>query len=185
MTLESITNFGDLAVLLPVIAIAAVGLLIKAGSRYAVVWLAAIGGCAAFTAALKVTLCCGWQPILTSPSGHTAMCTVVYGGLGFLIAAQRRPWQRALTYGLTAIAVGLIAYSRIALQAHTPAEVVAGLMIGAVSLIVMIVLIRRLGFPPQFETGAAVICATAACAAVFMHGEHFITPHVCVCWSAI
>jgi membrane-associated phospholipid phosphatase len=182
--LETVTNFGDLAVLLPVAVIVAMGLLVKAGPRHVAIWLLAVGGCALTIALLKVTLCCGGLPAIASPSGHTAMSTVVYGGLGFLIVGRRRRWQRAFATAFAALGVVGIAYSRVAVRAHTQEEVFVGLMIGSVFLLVLILLMRRQGVPPQLEKGAGAITLAATCAALLLHGQHVVTPHICVCWSA-
>ena len=177
--METVTNFGDLAVILPAAVVAALGLLVRAGKRPAAIWLLAIGGCAALIGGLKMTLCCGWLPDLTSPSGHTAMSTIVYGGLGFLVAWERRSWSRALIVAVTVAAVGLIGTSRVAMGAHTPEEVVAGWIIGALFLLLLIEGMRRLKSPPRLAKGAPAIVMAVACTAFFFHGRH-VVPHICL-----
>lgn len=179
--METITNFGDLAVLLPIILIAAIGLLVKAGTRYAMIWLLATGGCAAVIAVLKAILCCGWPSTLTSPSGHSAISTVVYGGLGFLVSAQRSHWQRTIVTSFAILAVGMIAYSRVVVLAHTPAEVVAGVIVGSLFLLGLMRVMNHQGLPPQFKMGTGAILVGAVSAALLLHGQRLVVPHVCLC----
>ncbi|WP_261663684.1 phosphatase PAP2 family protein [Deinococcus sp. Marseille-Q6407] len=59
------------------------------------------------------------------PSGHAQLGSTLWLGLA---AQQRRPWL----WAVAALLTGLIAYSRIALGVHYPADVLAGLALGVV-----------------------------------------------------
>lgn len=59
------------------------------------------------------------------PSGHTQMAATLWGGLA---AQVNRGWVWGLALGLT----GLIAVSRLALNVHYPADVIVGLLLGAI-----------------------------------------------------
>lgn len=63
------------------------------------------------------------------PSGHAQMSATLWGGM----AAQLR--NRVLTV-IAAVLVALIAYSRLALQVHSPLDVLAGLGLGLVFALV-------------------------------------------------
>lgn len=65
------------------------------------------------------------------PSGHATSAIVVYATIAYLVARlQRRWWARAVTLALAALAILLIAASRLFLGVHYPTDVAAGLAIG-------------------------------------------------------
>jgi hypothetical protein len=133
-----VTNLGDLAVLLP----ASLGLIAF------LAWIGAREDAAAFAAATALCLlaallaklafaACGAQYDLLgveSPSGHTAFSAMFYGCLALLFATGRTLTQRLAFYAGAAALVLLIGASRVALLAHSVAEVVVGLGIGAISI---------------------------------------------------
>jgi PAP2 superfamily. len=133
--LHFITGFGNAAVLTPLTFAIAVWLFAARRSRLALAWLLAVGLAGGVTAALKIYFSgCGLAPLqVHSPSGHTAFSTVVWGGLGLLIG-RRSSLTRVGARLAALLLVGLIAWSRLALGAHTPAEVIAGLLIGGLAL---------------------------------------------------
>jgi membrane-associated phospholipid phosphatase len=133
--IEFITNFGDLAVLLPLIVVVAVWLLVVRGLRPALWWLVAVAFCAGGTAFLKVFFyACPPVADLRSPSGHTSLSALVYGTLTAAVVFEARGWQRQLAAIAGGLFVLAIAFSRLALDVHSPAEVVLGLLLGLASL---------------------------------------------------
>jgi undecaprenyl-diphosphatase len=65
------------------------------------------------------------------PSGHATSAIVVYATIAYLIARlQRRRWARVTTLTLAALAILLIAASRLFLGVHYPSDVAAGLAVG-------------------------------------------------------
>jgi membrane-associated phospholipid phosphatase len=131
-----ITDFGDLAVLLPLSVAMLVWLLAARSLGGAAWWLAAVALCMAGTALLKVYfIACPIANELSSPSGHSSFSTLVYGGLAMIIAAEvAAAWQRLV---IVAAAVGLvaaIAVSRLVLGAHGALEIGCGAAIGLASL---------------------------------------------------
>lgn len=77
------------------------------------------------------------------PSGHTAMAAYVFGLLGMILWRQR--------WGGTALVVGLVtplvvAWSRIAIGAHWPTDVLAGLCLG---FVLAMAALGRASRPPQ------------------------------------
>jgi membrane-associated phospholipid phosphatase len=128
------TALGNAAFLLPATALVAASLLLAGSRRAALSWAAAIGLCVALTVLAKLLFhaCGAALPGLAirSPSGHTSVSTTFYACAVLTLAAER---PLALRLGLALAGAALIAFiavSRILLHAHTPQEVVAGLMVG-------------------------------------------------------
>jgi len=66
----------------------------------------------------------------TFPSGHAALCIVVYGFLAFLLAHRKPGWQKlAITMPALAVAL-LITFARLYLGAHAFSDVAASLGLG-------------------------------------------------------
>ena len=78
--------------------------------RLAIAWVAAILGCVSMIGGLKLVLDVCGDPLagtgLTSPSGHVAVSTVVYGGIAAAISASLAPPVRtALIANTTALLI--------------------------------------------------------------------------------
>ena len=67
------------------------------------------------------------------PSGHSQAASSIYGSLAILI---KKRWVTAVLTALTAA----VAFSRLYLGVHTPADVVAGLLIGFISAVLFSVI---------------------------------------------
>ena len=129
--LRAVTDFGDLAVLLPLTAAILVWLLREASRRNAAWWALATIACMGGTALLKALFfVCPPVDALQSPSGHTSLSTLVYGALAVLMAAQTQGWRRVALVVIGLAFVGAIATSRVLLGSHSPIEVGIGLAIG-------------------------------------------------------
>jgi len=174
----SITDFGDSAVGLTLAALVLVALLVSGWSRGAVAWLLAVAGCGTAMAVCKVafrlasTTCAPVAHAVPafSPSGHAALSTVVYGGLAVLGGRQLPMPARYLLGVCAGLWIALIASSRIAVQAHTPVEVVTGLAVGLGAIMLMIHLLRRTEGPRMLlpQLAAASVLALA-----LMYGSHW------------
>ena len=170
-----VTDFGDSAVTAP-LALLVLGFLVAAGARrVALGWLLAIGGCAAASGALKLVFgACGSHGAMAdivSPSGHTAMSTVVYGALTLLIGARvTQPWRFAL-YLAVAIAILAIAFSRLALHNHTAAEVTVGFVVGAVAVMAFRAIIAHQP-APSVPLGWLLLCGGGLVA--LLHGTRWM-----------
>jgi membrane-associated phospholipid phosphatase len=136
--MQLVSNFGDLAVLLP----ASLGLIVFLARiswrQDAAAYAGALAAC--LTAALfakVVFAACGGNHSLfgvESPSGHAAFSATFYGCLAALFGAGRTIGWRLGLYGGAAALVVAIGASRVALEVHTVQEVVAGVLIGAMSI---------------------------------------------------
>ncbi len=135
-----LTNFGDAAILLPLAAAILAWLVVGKSYRAALWWLAALALCGGGIALLKVYfVACVTPGPLQSPSGHSGLSALVYGALAALLATRVEGWRRIAAPGLGALLVAGIAVSRVLLHAHTPPDVVVGLLIGFAALAVFLV----------------------------------------------
>jgi membrane-associated phospholipid phosphatase len=140
-----ITDFGDSAVLLPIAAVVLVMLLVSHSRRNAIAWAMAVGLCLATMVMLKLGMhACGRVIVpsgaMISPSGHTAVSVTVYGGLAALAIMTLQRLSYRILIGLAAsIVIGAIAVSRVILLAHSVAEVVLGLAVGAACVAVFVI----------------------------------------------
>lgn len=133
--LIALTNFGDLAVLIPVAVVVSVWLLQSQTRRDALWWGGAAVLCLGATALLKIAFfVCPPADTLHSPSGHTSFSVLVYGGFGLFVAAKAEGWRRLATILGTIAVVGAIAASRVLLNSHSWVETVLGFAIGAAAL---------------------------------------------------
>jgi len=141
-----LTDFADLAVVLPLALCVGCGLALAGWRRGALAWAGAIGGTLSVILVMKlVFLGCGTHSAL-SPSGHTAAGTAVYGGVAALWLRRRVGTLLAvlLAGGCVAFAIGV---SRVALGAHIPVEVAIGTAVGLGGILC---LLRSAGPPPNW-----------------------------------
>ena len=141
--MQALTDLADLAVLFPLGLCVAVWLWGSGWSRGACLWLAGFITVLAVMLVAKLALLGCPRPgaVLNSPSGHTAAAAYVYGGVAAL-ALRMRTVQAAAMAAAVAVLFGV---SRIAVHAHSLAEVEFG---GAVGVVVVAVLIRASGGVP-------------------------------------
>jgi membrane-associated phospholipid phosphatase len=169
-----ITDFGDSAVLLPIAAAVLVILLVSHSRRSAISWAVAVGLCLATMVMLKLAMhACGRVVVpsgaITSPSGHAALSVMVYGGLAALaIMTLQRASYRILIGLAASIVIGAIAVSRVILLAHSVAEVVLGLIVGAVCVAVFVIGRRGVhlaNFPLRHVAPVVLVLL------IFLHGH--------------
>lgn len=159
--MDGVTRMGDASVTLPLAAVVFVALL-AAQLRSAWCWGVAVAACGVLTAAGKFGLA-AWgnhSAELLSPSGHTASGVLVYGGMA-LLSRRRAAW-----FAATCLA-GLIAASRLYLNQHTPADVVAGLALGVGSLACFV---PNLPVLPAWTLRAGGAACLAVCCASLAFG---------------
>jgi membrane-associated phospholipid phosphatase len=132
---KTITDFGDLAVVLPLVAVMAVWLGALRQPRALLWWFIAVALCMSSTAALKIYFfVCPPLTDLHSPSGHTSLSTLVYGALTLAIATIVTGWKRVAVIASGAAFIATIGVSRILVHAHSVPEVVLGSLIGIAAL---------------------------------------------------
>ncbi len=133
--LVALTYLGDSALLLAIGVGVTFWLWVVGARREACVWVLAALASATVIAVLKmISLTCHPDVAAFCPSGHVALTTQVYGSLAILGARGRSRWWQGGLLVATALVIGLVAWTRIALLAHSPLEVVTGLVVGGVGL---------------------------------------------------
>lgn len=133
--LTALTDFGDLAVLLPLVAMTLLWLFLMRARRGAAWWAMAVSVCVGLTALAKVfAYACPPAPDLHSPSGHTSLSTLVYGAMALITASESGSWKRVMSITIGAAFILGIAASRVLLAIHSTREVGVGLVVGAIAL---------------------------------------------------
>lgn len=133
--MRTITHFGNLAVLLPLVAVVTVWLAAIRQPRGLLSWFVAVALCMGSTAALKVYFfVCPPLTDLHSPSGHTSLSTLVYGALTLAIATVVTGWKRVAVIAAGTAFIAAIGISRVIIHAHSIAEVAVGSLIGVAAL---------------------------------------------------
>lgn len=168
-SMSFLTDFGDLATLLPLAAAILVWLLAMRAHQAALWWLAALALCGGGIGLLKVYfVACGSAGQLQSPSGHSGLSALVYGVLAALLTTRIEGWWRVAAPALCALLIAGIALSRWVLGAHTPPDVIAGLLVGFAAL--MLFLLGSAGkLAPSASTRHLLLVAIIVM--TVLHGE--------------
>jgi len=133
--MHTLTNFGDIAVVLPLSVVISFWLLRYNSSKVLVRWIVALSLCITITVLLKTYLyACPIGSDLVSPSGHTSLSTLTYGTIALVMAAERSRILQASVLGAGTGFVFAIAGSRVLLNAHSSLEVGIGILIGIATL---------------------------------------------------
>lgn len=169
-----ITDFGDAAVTVPLAAVTIVLLIALRRPRLALDWAACIIACAGVIGAAKLFLAgCSHRiavPDVTSPSGHAALGTVVYGGFALLLGSRLGTIERRTVYAGAALLIGGIAVTRVLLHAHGVAETALGLGVGLAAVAVFRAVLAAnppVRLPVEWLCGGALICI------LVMHGTRW------------
>lgn len=163
--LSRLTGFGDFA-LLSLLGLFVTGWLLCSGHRRTtLIWLMALGICAALIALLKIYFhgCPLTELGMRSPSGHAGFSTFIYGGIALLAQNHRPCWQRGLIAVASGLWIAAIGYSRVVVQAHTGTEVLFGITIGATVLCAFALASRGTG-SSRFPLAAAIAGAALGAA---------------------
>lgn len=170
--MNTVTQFGDLAVLLPLVVTLAAALLLSDGHRASAYLLVALAGCLALMGLLKLFfLSCGGALglAIASPSGHAAASTFVLGSVCVVVTLQLRGLQRIIIFAATVAAIIAIDVSRVVLGAHSIIEVLIGTAVGALCLALFA--LPYAGLPRQSLKLGWLGCG-ALLAALVLHGCH-------------
>lgn len=168
-----VTDYGDSAVTPPLALVTLAFLGISGAFRHLWAWLIAVAVCGGTMVQLKVGLGACWPfgPAHRnfSPSGHTAMSVLVYGGVALLATHEASARLQYATIGGALVVAVVIAVSRLLVHAHTPVGGVIGFAVGSASLALLMWLSRHLRMQLVWRRFAVV----AALVIVVMHGTRW------------
>ncbi|PMS21563.1 ATPase [Trinickia dabaoshanensis] len=135
--MTGMSELGDAAVVVPVVLVVLSWFVWHRRWRAAIYWLAAVGGAEVIVKLLKLALhrtrpnpFASGVESFSFPSSHATLAVVTYGFLAFLLCEGQRHRLRTAIVLVTAVAVSLIAASRLYLGVHWVSDVVAGLSFG-------------------------------------------------------
>lgn len=169
MDVHFVTNLGDQAVIIPLMLAVGLVLMLAGWWRGAAAWFLVVPATlgAVLFAKMSTKACQGLIPPveLYSPSGHTAAAAIVYGGV-LALALGGRFLVPALCAASVALAVGL---TRVALNVHTVADVIAGGLLGTAGVVV---LAHLAGPRPALRRGWAMVAAAMLLVVGTFHGRH-------------
>jgi membrane-associated phospholipid phosphatase len=138
MVMDRLTDLGDLGTILPV-AVVFFFILRSSVPRQTVrFWLIFFSLCLGATVVAKTAIIAFDLQVpglsLVSPSGHVASSIFLYGGIAMLISFDQQRLPRMIAYPIAMAVIVAIAWSRIALHAHSFSEVAVGALIGLAAL---------------------------------------------------
>ncbi len=173
-----ITELGDAAVLLGVLAGTCLWLLAGRHWRATLHWVAAFAVTALLTRLLKLWVQAPRPMALYDgisayafPSSHAALATACYGFLAVILARELRgPW-RWLPYTLTSLLVSLIAFSRLYLGAHWLSDVLGGLALGLATVALFGIAYRRHPAEPLSPAATSAVFATLLAGVTAFHAS--------------
>jgi membrane-associated phospholipid phosphatase len=156
---------GGLRAMVTVATAAAVVALAYRGSWRPAVFVAlvVVGAVAIYAAVSQVvgrarpevaTLAEGLPAAASFPSGHVAAAFAIYGAAATLLITYARGWWRWLALPVVAVVLAVVAASRLYMAAHSPTDILGGLLLGAVWLAVLARLV--LGLPLRDRPGSWV-----------------------------
>ena len=162
-----LTDFADQAVILPIALAVGVALFAQGWRRGAGAWALVIVTTFAAMLALKLVFIACSASLGTSnirtPSGHVAAAAVVAGGIAALLLRRR-----SAALAMAALAALVIGVSRLALGAHSPAEVLIGAGVGLAGALAL----PLLAGPAPKGLDARRVAVIAVAVVVIFHGMH-------------
>jgi membrane-associated phospholipid phosphatase len=172
--MKFVTDFGDSALLLPLSLAILAWLLFARSARTGIWWSAALILCGTGIGVLKMLFfACPPGGDLDSPSGHTALSALVYGGLATILASETQSkWLRRAIGAAAFFLIVTIADSRLVLHMHSLPEVAAGMAIGIATLALFVFQYRRI--PHKHGRILPLLLIASITVAVF-HGQQ-LTP---------
>ncbi|AUV52815.1 hypothetical protein B1209_08240 [Raoultella planticola] len=148
MNWQWVSFFGDSTVLLPSAAAVFMVLFLRRPSRQiAWQWGLLFGITGAIVSASKLAFM-GWgigirELDFTGFSGHTALSTAFWPIFLWLLCARGSIVLRRTAMVIGYLLAILVGYSRLAIHAHSPSEVIAGLLLGACGSALFLLLQRN------------------------------------------
>lgn len=176
--MQFLTDFADLAVVLPFAVVVGFALLLAGWRRGALAWAVVVPATlgAVLLGKLVVAACGAYLPFhalfhgLRSPSGHTASAAVVYGGLLSLLLPEPRDDQRRVIAAIVIAGVFAVLFggTRLALHVHTRSDVLVGAALGVAGALVL----TRLAGPRPARLRLALPVAAGLLVVLLFHGRH-------------
>ena len=78
------------------------------------------------------------------PSGHVVVSVTMYGLIFYLWFRTSKNWlEKLIAIAFGTVWIGLIAMARLALGAHWPSDIIAGLLIGSLWLTAVVIALER------------------------------------------
>lgn len=148
---QTISAFGDVAVIVPVIAVVLIWLLWKGERRLAATFAGVVVVTALFVPTLKATIgitrpfpMYSGAEAFSFPSGHATWSALVYGFSGWLASRGAAGRWNFVPLAAAGAPIVSIAAARVYLGAHWPSDVLTGLLFGfGAVLLVAIQFFRR------------------------------------------
>lgn len=177
---QTLTYFGDSMLLLPSAVVLALAIYVKTRDIRSVLLLLFSFGIAGLVVSLSKILFLGYligsvRFNFTGFSGHTTMSTTFWPIFFWFIARGFSLKYSRATISLGYLLALAIAYSRLALDAHSPSEVVAGFLLGTLCSSTFLVLQRRVPFKPLTITETFALSALPII--IFLTGKPATTQH--------
>lgn len=178
-----ITQLGDQSVLIPLALLLGATLWTCETRAAARAFLSVFVVCLGTILVLKLFfLTCGDNLVadITSPSGHTAGSTFVFGSIALVFVTHAPKWGRAPIVILTTSLIAAIAASRLYLGAHSAGEVLIALLVGCTYLFVFFLLYRKKSHPP---ISVVLLAAGFFSLAVVVYGNQLPAERLIKKWS--
>lgn len=148
----AITNLGDKIFIIGATIILSIALFLRKRKQFSIILLGSIATSAVLSLILKFIFHRARPPfgvypesLNSFPSGHSSLAMAFYGFIIFLILREQKSATAQITYTtIFILLIILIGVSRVYLGVHYPTDVLAGFIVGFVSLIVGIELQKHL-----------------------------------------
>lgn len=135
MSWKTLTYFGDSMLLIPTAVIIALVLPWKSDNRRTVWYWLLVFGLAGLLVSISKIMFLGFgigsaRFNFTGFSGHSAMSATLWPVMMWLVSGRWSSFWRTVTIGIGYLIPMMVGLSRLAVHAHSPSEVIAGLALG-------------------------------------------------------
>jgi membrane-associated phospholipid phosphatase len=167
----SITSLGSVGVMIPLALAAAAWLAFGYPRRFALCWLAVLGGASGLVFVTKIAFL-GWgvgfrEWDFTGISGHAMVASAVIPVAMFVALLPANRWIRGIGVLIGVLAGIVVGVSRILLNAHSVSEVVAGCALGGGTALLFVVYAWR---AEAGRLAPAPVAASLALVAIVLYG---------------
>jgi membrane-associated phospholipid phosphatase len=166
-----ITALGSVGVMIPLALAAAAWLALGYPRRFALCWLAVLGGASGLVFLTKIAFL-GWgvgfrEWDFTGISGHAMVSSAVIPVVLFIALLPASSWVRGIGVLAGVLAGIVVGVSRILLNAHSVSEVVAGCALGGATALLFVAYAWR---AEAGRLAPAPVAVSLALIAVMLHG---------------